>query len=435
MTRFLIILWLLFPIFGWANVTVHQLDDDVSFWLKTVPSSNTVSIRVSFLGGDFHDPKEKEGLVRLATDMLWAGTKQRPEVEFLNALDDGSISLDFWTSDAYFHGSIYGLKSEISKAVGLMFEAMLEPSLLRASLKKEKQNITAHLKEQDLQPDHQFNVFMNEIIARDQPFFQRLATIKTIGRIKQKDLKKYYENTFAKEHMAITVTGNITAEEVKQLLAPYISKLPQKSGFEMPEITLEPRLDGEQHIFEQDVQQASIIWLQKAIHIQDPAIYAALLFDEWLGGAGGILTKEIREKQGLTYHISTDLQAGQFYQLYIGQMATDNKAIKTVIHNIQTIWRQIKDDNQNQQGEFYLSEQDLKRLKQRFASAWSISFINNAAVNNQLMSFLLTGYDEYFMERFVEQIQNVSHQDMQDFIEEFLQPEALTFFIMSNEIN
>lgn len=432
MMRLFLTLWLLLlSVVSWANITEHKLDDDVSFWLKTVPSSNTVSIRMSFVGGYFHDTPDKEGTARLAANMLFTGTKKHSEIEFLDALDDGSIDLNFWVSDEHFHASLYALKSEIPQAVDLMFEAMLEPLLSKSSLKFEKQSFTSYLKERDLHPDYKFSIFMDDIIiSDDQPLFQRRDTIKAAKRIKQKDLEKYYTNTFAKNHMAITIVGNITEEEAVQLLQPYIAKLPQKSGFEPLDITLKPNLDGNVHVFEQDVQQASLMWLQKGISMRDPSIYTALIFNEWFGGAAGILTKEIREKRGLTYNISTVLQTNQLYQLYSGKLAVDNAATDTAVQNIQAIWQQVKHDNQKEQGDFYLSKEDLERLKKRFANAWNISFTNNAAINDQLISFKLIGYDADSMESFIKGIQNVSYEQMQRFIEQFLHPEELTFFVM-----
>lgn len=384
--RFLIIIFLLISPLTWAKVSEHTIDGtNISFWLKNVPASNTVSIQISFLGGSFYDPEGREGLADLAASSLFLGTKKYTELEFLEQLEDGSIGLNFNVSDHRFYASIYALKEQVPVAIDLMFDAILNPALPRARMKQEHQGAMAYFAEHQLQPSYKFGQFINQKMAGNQPLFSRNTNVKSIKKIDRKHIKQYLQKLPSKEHMRITVVGNITESEVKQLLQAYIQQLPEDSAFSPLNAKLDANFDGKTHILKQDVEQANIAWFQSGLDMHDSNYFKALILNEWLGGDIGILRKEIREKQGLTYSISTLLQSNPTYMLYGGSADTDNLKATQAESSIRAIWQQIKSDNQQQKGVFYLSEDEFNLIKQRFTNAWAISFSNNAAVNNFLM--------------------------------------------------
>ena len=71
---------------------------------------------------------------------------------------------------------------------------------------------------------------------------------------------------------------------------------------------------------------------QAGLKRDDPDWYAALVLNEILGGGGfrGRLMKEIREKRGLAYGVSTGLVPYRHAGLILGSVATENGAGRRV---------------------------------------------------------------------------------------------------------
>ena len=74
--------------------------------------------------------------------------------------------------------------------------------------------------------------------------------------------------------------------------------------------------------------QSAVTFGQAGLKRDDPDWYAALVLNEILGGGGfrGRLMKEIREKRGLAYGVSTGLVPYRHAGLILGSVATENGA-------------------------------------------------------------------------------------------------------------
>ena len=77
------------------------------------------------------------------------------------------------------------------------------------------------------------------------------------------------------------------------------------------------------------VPQSAVTFGQVGPKRDDPDWYAARLVNDVLGGGGfrGRLMREIREKRGLAYGVSTDLVSFRHAGLILGTVATENARV------------------------------------------------------------------------------------------------------------
>ena len=92
--------------------------------------------------------------------------------------------------------------------------------------------------------------------------------------------------------------------------------------------------------------QSSVTFGQAGLKRDDPDWYAAQVLNEILGGGGfrGRLMKEIREKRGLAYGVSTGLVPYRYAGLILGSVATENGRVAESIALIRQEWQRMRDE-------------------------------------------------------------------------------------------
>src|SRR5437868_1863855 len=94
------------------------------------------------------------------------------------------------------------------------------------------------------------------------------------------------------------------------------------------------------------VPQSVVTFGQAGPKRDDPAWYAAYVLNEILGGGGfrGRLMKEIREKRGLAYGVSTQLVPYRHAGLIVGNVATENGRVAESIALVREEWRHMREE-------------------------------------------------------------------------------------------
>ena len=94
------------------------------------------------------------------------------------------------------------------------------------------------------------------------------------------------------------------------------------------------------------VPQSAVTFGQAGPKRDDPDWYAARVVNDILGGGGfrGRLMKEIREKRGLAYGVSTELVSFRHAGLILGSVATENARLAQSIALIRAEWQHMRDE-------------------------------------------------------------------------------------------
>jgi zinc protease len=94
------------------------------------------------------------------------------------------------------------------------------------------------------------------------------------------------------------------------------------------------------------VPQSAVSFGQAGPKRDAPEWYAALVLNDIIGGGGfrGRLMKEIREKRGLAYGVSTALVPYRHAGLIIGSIATENARVAESIGLIRAEWQRMRED-------------------------------------------------------------------------------------------
>src|SRR6185436_4359848 len=133
----------------------------------------------------------------------------------------------------------------------------------------------------------------------------------------------------------------------------------------VPEVR--PGDDGALVISRTAVPQSVVTFGQAGPKRDDPDWYAAYVLNEIIGGGNfrGRLMKEIREKRGLAYGVSTQLVPYRHAGLILGNVATENGRVGESIALIRAEWQRMREDGP--------SEAELQAAKAYLAGAFPLS--------------------------------------------------------------
>ena len=257
-------------------------------------------------GGASYDPKGRAGVASLVGWMFNEGGGDLDSEAFQERLEYYGISLSGSAGRDAMTVSLATLSTHLDLAWSMMMDALLQPRFAAADFDRAIAERIASLKKSKEKPDTLASLALAKAIYGDHPYGQpSKGDLTTIAAIKLEDLVLFHEQAFRLPNLVLAVTGDITLPRLKKLVATSFAKMNKTpSPFQALPMALAKNRPDQQHI-ELDVPQTAIRLGGVSINRHDPDYYAMVVMNQILGGGGftSRLTKEIREKRGLTYGV------------------------------------------------------------------------------------------------------------------------------------
>ena len=257
----------------------------------------------------------------------------------------------------------------------------------------------------------------------DHPYGStRDGTVDSVTALSRDDLIDAKARALTLDRIYIGAVGDITAEELGQLLDHLLAGLPQ-TGAPLPEeIAFQPT--GGIEVVPFDTPQSVALFGHAGIKREDPDFFAAFVMNRILGGGGltSRLTEEVREKRGLTYGIGTFLANMELSELYMGQVASSNGTIAEAIDLIRSEWQRMIDDG--------VSAQELQDAKTYLTGSYPLRFDGNAQIANILAGMQLQGLGIDYIATRNDKVNAVTQDDIKREANRLLKPDGLLFIVV-----
>lgn len=271
----------------------------------TVP---IISVSLSFAGGTTQDPQGKEGQLRLLTSMLDEGAGPYDSQAFQARMEDIGVELGFSAGRDRVIAGLRTLASEAGPSFELLRLALNEPRFEEEPLKRIKNAYVSGIKRAENNPRYKGQVALRKAAYGDHPYRESgRGTAKSLGQITPDDLKKMHKQLFARDNLFIGVVGAIDAERLGVMLDKLFSELPEKSNRQLIE---EASIQfGSSISVSADIPQASVSFVFPGVKRNHSDFFATHIMNHILGGGtfSSRLYREVREKRGLAYGVSSSL--------------------------------------------------------------------------------------------------------------------------------
>ena len=378
----------------------------VRAYLLREPSTPFVSLRFVFAeAGAAQDPPEKAGLANMASGLLDEGAGPYDSAAFRAALEDNAIRLSFDADRDGLSGRLQTLNENRDLAVELLRLSLTRPRFEEEAVERIRAQILADLRRRENDPDDRAGRAWFREAFGDHPYARAVrGTPETVAAITREDLVRLAQTRLARSRLHVGVAGDITADELAELLDAAFGDLPAEPEL-APVPDTRPRTGGIV-VEELPVPQSAVVFGHEGIDRHDPDFYAAYVANYILGGGGfaSRLTEEIREKRGLVYGVYTYLADYVHAPLWLGGLATSNENVGTAIDLVRRERRRLAEGD--------LSAKEVEDAKTYLIGSFPLRFTSNDSIARMLVTMSVQDLGRDYLEKRNGYIEAVTPEDV-----------------------
>ncbi len=274
--------------------------------VTSIPTAQSAAVAVFVGVGSRDETPRTNGLSHYIEHMLFKGTERRPTAaDISEAIEGAGGGLNAYTTKeltCYWNN----LPFERAETGIEVLADMLQHSALDAGeLDRERTVVQQEIRRAHDSPGS----FVGELLSRasygDQPVGWPIAgTIDTVEGVQRDDLVEHIDAFYSASNMVLSVSGNVTADEVIATAEREFDALPA-TEIGRRDSADQARPEQYIHLDERDIEQTNLALSMRGIGRDDPDRYALDIMVTALGrGMSSRLFKEVRERRGLAYSVS-----------------------------------------------------------------------------------------------------------------------------------
>jgi zinc protease len=386
-----------------------------------------MDISVNFPAGSSHDSPETSGA---------AGVTQHLMALVAGGLDEETLTNRFADIGAVLGGNFdadragFKLRTLTSEQAGALeaFSFVLhKPDFPEAVLKREQARIVAGLQEAETEPDSiAQKAFMRSLYGTHPYSLDQSGEIDTVQSLTVAHLRQFYETHYTAKSAVISLIGDLTAAQAKQIAERLSAGLPQ--GPAVAAVPPVPALKtASVKKLPHPALQAHILLGQPGNKRGDADFFPLYVGNYILGGGGFVsrLTGEVREKRGLAYSVySYFLPMAELGPFQIGLQTKKEQAEEGLQLVKQTV-QQFIDKG--------VTEKELQAAKDNLIGGFPLRIDSNGKILEYLniIGFYKLPLD--YLDSFNDRVAQVTVQQVNDAFKRRLHPENFATVIVGSE--
>lgn len=272
------------------------------------PGNPLCALRVYFQLGSVDDPKGKEGLASLTSDVIGqGGTQARTYAELLDALYPLAANIRVYGDKESVVFATLVHRDNLAKVADLLAEQILTPRFAEDDFTRNKQDaldyVTKTLRgnaDEDLGKQA-----MATVLYAGHPYGSPTqGTVAGLNAVTLDDVKKFHATHFSRDRLIVGVAGGYP-DGFAEAFAKRFEALPAKSP-PMAKLPPAPKHKAHQVLIVEKDARANAISIGRTIDItrKDPDFYPLTVARSYLGEHrtfNGVLMNQLRALRGLNY--------------------------------------------------------------------------------------------------------------------------------------
>jgi zinc protease len=341
-----------------------------------------LDISVEFDAGSRRDPQGKAGTAALTNAMLARGVHEATAPTSEPAMSEAAIS-DALADIAAQRGggasadragaTLRSLSSRAERdvAVGLLSRVLAQPSFPENFLARDKARMISSIREDETKPESIASKAFWRTLYGEHPYAQQ-ETVASVESIIRDDLITFHGTHYVANRAVIAMIGDINRSEADAIAQQLTARLPQ--GAPLPALAAVEATPAREQWIAHPASQAHLLTGMPALARGDADYFPLLVGNYTLGGGGFVsrLTREVREKRGLSYSVysyfSPMAQPGPFQAGLQTQKDQSDAALKVVRETIAAFLREGP------------SAQELKAAKDNLVGGFALRIDNNRKI-------------------------------------------------------
>jgi zinc protease len=365
----------------------------IEAWLVREPATPLIALDFAFRGGADEDPAEKPGVANMAADLLDEGAGPLDGNAFHERLERHAIEMTFSTGRDFVRGSLRSLAEHRDAAVELLRLALNEPRFEAEAVERIRVQILTGIRRAGTRPQEIASLRWWDAAFPGHPYGRQLrGTLDSVAQISADDLRSYVRRVFARDNLKVGVVGDIDAAALGRLLDEIFGALPQTAQLQkVAEAT--PQGLGKMLRVDLDVPQTVIQFGGPGLLRKDPDFIAGALVNHVLSGGSlaSRLYREVREKRGLAYSVSTGLHPFDHAGVFSGATATRADRAEETLEVVSSEIARLGAEGP--------TADELAKAKSYLKGAYALNFDSSVKIAGQLVSLQLDDLGIDYVER------------------------------------
>jgi zinc protease len=327
------LLILLIPAVAYA-ITVKPVagPTGVETWLSEEHALPMIAVNISFPAGSAYDPADKPGLANMVASLLDEGAGDLASDAFKQALESRAIRFQAMADRDYIVVTLTTLTENADEAFRLAGLAFAHPRFDPEAVERMRVALLASLKQEDEDPSRAAVKAWYAAYFGAHPYGRAPAgTPAGISAIRADDIKEFAAERLVRGGIKMAVSGDITEVQLKKYLQALFTPLPVKSSQPVSK-PVDFGRPGTRNVVRNERAPVAIFGFAGPMRA-DPDFIPTFITNYIFGGGGfsARLMDEVRDKRGLTYGISTQLNDFRSASVIVGSVQSDRTKILTAL--------------------------------------------------------------------------------------------------------
>ncbi|MBN2654218.1 MAG: insulinase family protein [Nitrospirae bacterium] len=357
-----------------------------------------------------YESAQKPGVAYLTSAMLAEGTKKRTALQISSEVEFMGASLGASTNSDYTSISLSVLKKDAQKGFEIFADIIVNPVFPNAELSQKKRILKGSLLQKE--EDHSYVAqkrFLRELFGQYHPYGRLVSgEPEDIDRITRSEIQHYHNLKYRPDQAILSVVGDISNEDLMQLVEKYFSKWKALSGGELiaSNISIQQTVSAKSVMIDRKTTQASIVFGHHGISRSNPDYYAVSVMNYIYGGGGfaSRLMYAVREQRGLTYGIYSSFNSLKEPGAFSVQVQTKNESAAEVLSIIKSEIKRIRTEE--------VSDSELNDARAFLTGSFPRRFETSSRIADFLVAARFYGLPEDYIEKYSSYINSVTKQDV-----------------------
>jgi predicted Zn-dependent peptidase len=404
------------------DIQRHVLPNGLVVVTETMNHVRSVSIGVWVRNGSRREAIEQNGLAHFMEHMVFKGTQRRSAEAIAREMDSVGGMLDAFTSKEQICFNAKVLDQNLPIAFDVIADLVLRPRFDSEDVAKERQVVLEEIKMDLDNPEY----LLHEIFTRGfwpaHPLGRPiLGTPETVKQFSREALKTRFREWFAPDHLVITAAGNVTHQQVTDLVEREFGHLTSNGALEDH---TPPKTDAPLHVErKKELEQVHLCVGVPSLPIAHERRFSIAVLNNMLGGGmSSRLFQNIREKRGLAYAVFSEITPYSDAGMLTVYAGTAKETVGQVLDLTIAEFRSMKESP--------VADEELRRAKNHLKGSLMLSLESTSSRMSNLARQELYFGKFYSLDEILASIEAVTREDVQSLAKEFFRPEQISATVL-----
>jgi len=401
----------------------HRLGNGLAVVLLRDTRFPSVSVRLGIAGGNRVDPSHRTGVAETLCSMLSDGTASHTARELADATALIGATMHYSASDDFFIGAGTVLEDNFEPFIRLFSECLLDSVYPEHELALHKQNRIQELMVERSEAGYWADARLYQDVFGEHPYAVTSPEPDHIAALERDDLTEMWASRVGPREAVIVLVGDLPPTEplLKLLEAAFggwrnqtaSAHTGQASNGNQAAVTLIHRAGS---------VQAEVRLGRPGIARNHPDYFPLTVLNTLLGGgASSRLFMEIREKQGLAYHVSSSLMALMEHGMVSLSTQVSMDRVGDAIRALHHEMRRLESEP--------IPAAELQSVRNYLNGTFVLRLESHSSLANQISAIHLLGLGDDYLERYVERVAAVSLENLRETAASYFRPEDFTIVV------